>query len=88
MINEFLQSQAGLFDDSFKCSGLEGFVLRHDDRPRSIAQNQMRAGLSKLDKSTTFLRPNRFYSADVARDFHGTARIGSCEKCNRTLLGR
>ena len=52
MVDEFLQSQASLFDDSFKCARLEGFVLRHDDRPRSIAQNQMRACLSKLHEST------------------------------------
>ena len=54
MIGEFLQRQAGLFDDSFKCSGLERFVLRHDDCPRSVAQNKMGACLSKLDKSKPF----------------------------------
>ena len=54
MVEEFLQRQAGLFDDSFKSSGLEGFVLRHDDCPRSVAQNKMRACLAKLDKSTAF----------------------------------
>jgi hypothetical protein len=53
-----------------------------------VTQNQMRACLSRLDKSTTFYRAHRFHSADAARDFHDTARIGSCEKCNRTLLGR
>ncbi len=43
MVDEFLQSQASLFDDSFHGSGLERFVLRHDDCPRSVAQNEMRA---------------------------------------------
>jgi len=54
MVDEFLQSQASLFDYSFQRSGLEGFVLRHDNGPRSLAQNKMRACLAKLDKSTTF----------------------------------
>jgi hypothetical protein len=54
MTDEFLQSQASLLDNSFQCAGFEWFVLRHDNRPRPVPQNEMRACLPQLYKSTPF----------------------------------
>ena len=77
LLDEFFQSQTRLLQYALESARLERFVLRNDNRAAVFAQNEVRAGLTKLAEAETFQGANCLKAVDIPRNSHATARIGS-----------
>jgi hypothetical protein len=82
-----LDAHARLFDQTGERAGLDWLVHRHDHRARVLAHDKMRAGLPLHLEAEPTQRLRRIGAVYVPRDFHATAKTGSCVKWSRSRSG-
>lgn len=85
--SKFLEAYGGLFEDTLQRTGFEWPMLGDNHRYARFSQNQVGTGLADGNKSQTLQRSRGLRPADITRQFHATARMGSSRKCSRTWRG-
>ena len=82
-----LSRDLGLIEDTFESAGFERLMLGDYDSETAFPQDQVRTALTEWNKAQALQDTCRLCSADIAGQFHATAKMGSSTKCKRTWRG-